>query len=440
MVCLPVYTFIVTVRLEAFLHFQYTTPYPHFFALWPLSYTGDKRIILLASSYRSVSKGNEPMSTQDSPAVPPRHVPWYGLGGSRQLFLPITLLAWIALIWVVFGFLDKINYPILVTVISIIIAYVLYPLVKLLSRLVPKVLAILITYIGVFAALVFFLYYVVWTALAQLLMLVGNVERELPVLAAKLQPIFAPFLQAGISIQQFLPVAQQVLTQILNIVGSLIPLIGNIFSWFITFIIITSLSVYFILDGHRVINWLRNKIPLQRRPQMSFFLDTINKTMGAYLRGQILTATITTVIEAIGLWLFGMPYVMLLALVVFVFEFVPQIGSYISAAIVIGFAFLTKGWQIGLVISLFSAIVHGGIDGQILIPRILGGAVGLHPIVALLALLVGAALFGLPGAIFAAPVAGVLQIFIVAGWQAWKREHPDQFPETETPVSVENPA
>src|SRR2546428_12773897 len=129
------------------------------------------------------------MSTQDSPAAPPRHAPWFGPGGSRQLALPITLLAWLALIWVVFGFLDKISYPIMVMIISIIIAYVLYPLVKFLSRVMPKVLAILITYVGVLAALVFFLYYVVWTALAQLLALVGNVELNLPVILAYLQPI-----------------------------------------------------------------------------------------------------------------------------------------------------------------------------------------------------------------------------------------------------------
>jgi predicted PurR-regulated permease PerM len=72
--------------------------------------------------------------------------------------------------------------------------------------------------------------------------------------------------------------------------------------------------------------------------------------------------------------------------------------------------------------------MQGGLEGQILAPRIIGGAVGLHPILSVFALLVGTSLFGLLGALFAAPAAGILQTFVRAFWEVWRERHPDQFP------------
>jgi len=64
----------------------------------------------------------------------------------------------------------------------------------------------------------------------------------------------------------------------------------------------------------------------------------------------------------------------------------------------------------------------------------LSKAVGIHPIVALFALLAGAELFGLLGGFFAVPVAGVLRQIIVALWHRWEDEHPEQFPPEEMPL------
>ena len=63
-----------------------------------------------------------------------------------------------------------------------------------------------------------------------------------------------------------------------------------------------------------------------------------------------------------------------------------------------------------------------------MIPRVYSRTVGIHPIVAIFALLVGSQLFGLLGGVLSVPVAGVLQQIIVALWQRWKAEHPEQFP------------
>ena len=60
-------------------------------------------------------------------------------------------------------------------------------------------------------------------------------------------------------------------------------------------------------------------------------------------------------------------------------------------------------------------------------PRIVGKAIGLHPVVSLAAVIAGAELFGIAGALFASPVAGVLQALLVAIWTEWRATHPKEF-------------
>jgi predicted PurR-regulated permease PerM len=60
---------------------------------------------------------------------------------------------------------------------------------------------------------------------------------------------------------------------------------------------------------------------------------------------------------------------------------------------------------------------------------VLAKAVGLHPAVSIIALLVGAELLGVWGALFAAPVAGLLQVLLTTLWQEWRQQHPIQFPQ-----------
>ena len=118
---------------------------------------------------------------------------------------------------------------------------------------------------------------------------------------------------------------------------------------------------------------------------------------------------------------------------VFTLEFIPVVGAYISGAIGIIVAYTSGGWQTAIAMAILVTFLQGILDGQILSPRILGHAVGLHPITSLFALLVGAKLFGFIGAVLSCPIAGILQIIILSCWSLWKAKHPEQFPEIANP-------
>ncbi len=127
------------------------------------------------------------------------------------------------------------------------------------------------------------------------------------------------------------------------------------------------------------------------------------------------------------------PYAVLLGLLAFVLEFIPVLGTLVSGAICTLIA-LTQGWLIALGVLIYFVIVHV-LEGDIVGPRIVGKAVGLHPVVSIAALIAGSELFGIWGALFASPIAGVLQSLIVALWTNWHATHPEHFEQVKEQVA-----
>jgi len=199
-----------------------------------------------------------------------------------------------------------------------------------------------------------------------------------------------------------------------------------------------SFSIYLLADGPRVIYWLKHKTPLKQHERIDFVLSTLEQTVGGFVRGQLLLSALMSFLIGVGAYFIGIPFAVLIAVIVFILEFVPVVGAYISGAIGILFA-LTQGWQVALIYAIFVTFMQGILDGQILAPRILGRSVGIHPIISIFALIAMAQLFGLFGALLAVPLAACAQIYIVAFWKEWKARHPEEFPPDEkdpTPTKV----
>ena len=102
-----------------------------------------------------------------------------------------------------------------------------------------------------------------------------------------------------------------------------------------------------------------------------------------------------------------------------------MLGTLVSGAICVLLA-LTKGWVTAVIVLVYFVVVHV-IEGDVVGPRIVGKAIGLNPVVSLAALIAGAELFGITGALFASPVAGVLQALLIAVWIEWRATHPKEF-------------
>src|SRR5205085_2699639 len=127
------------------------------------------------------------------------------------------------------------------------------------------------------------------------------------------------------------------------------------------------------------------------------------------------------------------PYALLLGVLAFILEFIPVLGTLISGAICVLLA-LTQGWVVAIIVLAYFVFVHI-IEGDVVGPRIVGKAIGLHPVISIAALIAGSELFGIWGALLASPVAGLLQALVVALWTDWRQTHPEHFEQAKQQVA-----
>jgi predicted PurR-regulated permease PerM len=340
--------------------------------------------------------------------------------------IPIAILAWIALGLFTLWAASFITRTILVIIVAALLAYALAPAVRLLSRVMPRVLAILIVYLFVLGGISMLLYFIINTTIQEVSALITNLE---PILVPKgNQPSqLVVFLgRFGITQQQITGFGNQIISQANGFIGGVVPLLTSIFSAALDIIIVAVLSIYLLIDGARLKRWIEQHAPMVLRERTQFALNTLERVVGGYIRGQLTLSLLIGVLVGVGMSIFRLPYSVLLGVLAFVLEFIPVLGTLTSGVICVLIA-LTQGWLIALGVLIYFILVHV-FEGDVVGPRIVGKAVGLHPAVSLVALIAGAELFGVWGALLAAPLAGLIQALLVAIWQNWRETHPEQFP------------
>lgn len=352
----------------------------------------------------------------------------------RRLIVALTVLAFLAIGAVALFAISLILTAVIVLMLSALFAYFIYPLVQLFQRRLPRPLAIALAFLLVAGVLA-----------VVLLIVASSINPQVASLAQSLQFLLSPagerqiqsYLdllgKLGITTEQIAQLKNQLFSQAQGALSGLIPFLSGLLSNILNFIIVITLSVYFVLDGARIIRWLSLKTPANQRGAITFLLHTLDQSLGGYLRGTLLLALIGALCTGVVLALLHVPYAALLAVLFFLLYFLPVIGTYVIAALCI-LAALSQGWVVTLIVAVFLMLLLGIVMGQILAPRIFSSTVGVHPIVAIFALFAGAELFGLLGGFLAIPVAGVLQQIIVAIWHRWEHKHPEKFPPEEVPL------
>jgi predicted PurR-regulated permease PerM len=353
---------------------------------------------------------------------------------TRRRDIPLAILAWSGVVLLVLWAAGHVTRTILVLVIASLLAYSLAPLVTFLERVMPRVFAILIVYLIVLGGISTILYFVIHTASEQITSLSHYLRMLLtPGTAAhpsSLEQSLRPF---GISASQIASARDQILASTTGLAGDIVPLLTGIINVGLDFIVVAVLSIYLLIDGARVGQWLRRSMPRRQRGRVRFLLETLQRIVGGYIRGQIVLCVLIGLLVGVGMGIIGVPYALLLGVLAFVLEFIPILGTLASGVICVLLA-LTKGWLIALIVLVYFVLVHI-LEGDIIGPRIVGKAVGLHPAVALVALIAGGELFGIWGVLLASPVAGVLQAFLVAIWSEWRETHPQEFERTANKIA-----
>ncbi len=366
---------------------------------------------------------------------------------SRSTKIIVTVAALLLVLWLTYRFQSLLSQ----IIIAAILAYILNPVVVLLDKRtgLKRNTGILIVYlllavavIGGFIALGFAAFEQISSLINQIPKFIADITAVIREFTARTEPIvIGPFLLDPGSIdlnfiqQQLLRLAEPTVSQggqvVTNVATATIVTLGNIL---FIFIISIYLAIEIPLLGERVAGMAQ--LPGYRR-DAERMLRQFGRIWNAYLRGQVILGLIIFLVVWLGLALLGVQNSLALGLLSGLLEFIPILGPIIGAAAAIIVAFFqpeTLGqlgsWEYAGVVLIFMLIVQQ-LENSILVPRIVGESLELHPLIVIVGVFMGSSLAGILGAILAAPVVATLKLVSIYAWRKMFDQNPFPDPESE---------
>ena len=179
------------------------------------------------------------------------------------------------------------------------------------------------------------------------------------------------------------------------------------------------LTFFMLLDGRRWVDGVLDVMPPSARPRWERVFDGINRTIGGYVTGNLLISLVAGTVAAVTLMAAGVPYALPLAVIVAILDLVPLVGATV-ALVVCSVAALSEG-VVQAVVVVVVLLVYQQIENHVLLPVVYGRTVDLSPLAVLVALLIGAEIAGVLGALAAIPVAGSISV-VASELVRWRRE------------------
>jgi predicted PurR-regulated permease PerM len=349
-----------------------------------------------------------PVAQAPAPVLSPRERRWLAIVlilGSIALFF--VVLGQLAGVWVVFSDL------ILTFFFAWLLGFILEPIAAWLARFMPRVIAVTIAY-GAVAITAFGLVVVAASALfASISDFLKNLPQFQQDLLALIRPISDWLTSLGFDRVDLTTQVQALLgtlaAQAQNLLGPLqdvavasVGFVGNV-------LIVFFLAVFISIDRADIGSFLLRLVPPAYSREAHLLTESVGRSFGGFLRGMVVIGGSYALIALLCNLVLGLDYGALTTSTSGVLMAIPFFGPFVAWAPPVIVAAVTKPDVLLPVI----AIMGGGwfVVQNILQPRVLAGAVGLHPVVVLASVLIGLKLFGIPGAIFGLPVAAVVSSF-----------------------------
>ncbi|MCU0490176.1 MAG: AI-2E family transporter [Chloroflexaceae bacterium] len=292
--------------------------------------------------------------------------------------------------------------PLALVLIAIVLGEALRPIVNGLSRILPRALAVVLTYllvvVGLGAA--------VWFALSPLIEQVQDLIFQLPQIG----------FEVGLWLQQqderfdAIPIISTLVNQVQQLGGQLVGLPLTLVSSLLEIVLVGFLSLYWLLSSPGLHRFALSLFPPERHSEVASVLHEMGRNVGGYVRGVAFNIVIIGLLTYLGLLWIGLPFPLVFGVIAGLFEIIPIVGPIMGGTIIVLFA-LTQSWTTAL-ITLAFVLVLQQIEGNILTPWVMRSQTEIDPLLVLVALLIGGSVGGLLGAIVAIPLAAALRVLI----------------------------
>ncbi len=347
----------------------------------------------------------------------------------RDILISIICVGF--LLWASFSIMGIFIHAIVLLLLAMAVAYLVTPLVNLLHKYMPRLLAALIVYFLVLAGLCALCYALVFSLIQQADYFSTHLPGYVQNLPSTYSTIQDWLVKQGVpqsSINKaIITIEDQANAFAVSLATNLVSIVLIVTNAIVNILLVVVLSFYLTLDGKRIRNALVKIAPQRSMPHVLLFEDALNRVVGNYIRGQLTLAAIIGILAGVGCYFLGLSnFALIIGALAFLFETIPMVGPALASipAVLISLL-LPDPFPRTYVIIVYFIIIQL-IESYILGPRIVGHAVGLHPVASILALIIGAQLFGAFGALLATPILATLWVVTASLYRTFHGESADE--------------
>jgi len=347
-----------------------------------------------------------------------RSNPWRWMTEARVTYALKVLMVLVLAFYAgefIFRILARIQAVVYILVAAVFLAYLIYPAVQWLRARMPLVLAIVVVYVAIIAALALAAFFIVPHVLDDIAMLI----KHYPALVARLHSLV---YNPNYPIASRLPpwardeladapaaVVMWIQTRCLQTFGQVAALLAGTLAVVAVFVIVPVVTAYLLLDLDNLKAGLAAVVPDERWHATLTLLAGFDSVIGGFIRGQLLVAGTVGVMITGAMMLLHVPYPYLFGLLAVVGDLIPYVGAVLAFIPALLSAVLTNGWVNALLVTVAFVGIYE-LEGHLIAPNVVGRQVRLSAFVVLIALLIGGEVGGLFGMLVAVPVAGVLRV------------------------------
>ncbi len=331
----------------------------------------------------------------------------------RTVLVVVTILIVTGLAWL----LVQIKEILLITLIAAILATGVAPLVSRLQRIkwtrrgwqMSRTWAILIVFLTIIVVLLTIGAMLVTPVVIEAQQFIANFPERMTQLEALLTDLQArfPWLPDMAAFVQRLP------RELSNVSQYFAPAAGVAFRFLggvATVITVLFMAFYMLVEGPAIREGFVTLFPRRERVKVGEVLDQIGAKFGGWVGGQLLLGLIIGFAAGLGMAAIKMPFPVLLGIVAGFTELIPMLGPTLGAVPAVFLALFQPPWKLIFTIAYYALIQQ--FEGNFVVPRVMRRAVGLSPLLTILALVIGGKLVGIAGALLAVPVAAALQVVV----------------------------
>jgi predicted PurR-regulated permease PerM len=361
----------------------------------------------------------------EPPLIAVRAPRWLNMTPSQRNRLILVGIAVLGLLWL----LGQAGTGLVPFIFALVLAYLLTPLVDRLARVMPRAVAILLVYLVVIGILVLAGFLIIPGVIAQINDFVKNSPTYFDQAQGLARDLQQQYQQLNLPPEVQTTLENTVRNAAGNIGGALqaalvstLSTVRSIFAFLAGFVVIPFFLFYVLKDKDRGKAWLTGLIPRTWQPDLRRMGSIANDILNDYIRGQLILGVVVGIATTAGLFLVGSPYWLVLGIIAGVTELIPVLGPIIGSIPGLAVAaFQPEGLPLVLKVLLVYIVVQQ-LENNLLVPKIQGDSVKLHPAIILLVLVIGGQVAGLIGLIVAVPVTAIIRDLYIYLYERSVRE------------------